>query len=122
MGIRKYALIILALVAPSGAANAQTFTAEQAIAKYRTMTSVVVGRSVRSNNSNDIVVCANRNNEKHRLPLREEINESGERPRLAFGEAAQARSNLDPPCPPRGCHSDVKFLDGVKSLIKALQD
>jgi hypothetical protein len=78
------------------AVAAQYITAEQAIAHYREMTSIIADR-VTSDDSceggtkeDEIVVCGHVDGRKYRLPLPDERHQPGDRETLAPGEVPRA--------------------------------
>jgi hypothetical protein len=75
---------------------AQHITAEQAMAHYREMTSIIAGHATSAKSceggteADEIVVCGRVDGSKYRLPLPDERHQPGDRETLALGEVPRA--------------------------------
>jgi hypothetical protein len=102
------------------AASAQV-KSDDALARYRKLTSVVSGCGARPR-ADDIIVCGQRDDIMHsqRLPYPEERKEPGARPSLVPGEVPSFSNKV--PCPPRGCPGGGSIIGGIGKIIGRIRD
>lgn len=96
---------------------AQATSANEALERYRKLTSVAPKSCVAEGKTDDIVVCANQKlRDSQKVPYIEELR-AGDRPRLAPGEVPG--QGPGPPCPPRGCPCPPSEC-GLRSIFRRL--
>jgi hypothetical protein len=100
-----------------GQAQAQTDrSTDDAMTRYRVMTSVAPKRCTADPSPDTITVCSNKLRESQKVPYIEELR-AGDRPRRAFGEPPG--QDPGPPCPIRGCPCPPTEC-GIRALAKKI--
>jgi hypothetical protein len=110
------------LLALPAVADAQQ-SIEDAVAKYKALTSVAPKRCGADASPDTITVCASKLRESQKVPYIEELR-VGDRPRLAYGEVPRAAASAadSAPCPVRGCPGSGSVLGAIGKLIDRVRD
>lgn len=106
----------------AGRAHGQNIeSADNAMARYRTMTSVEPVHCTADPSPDTITVCSNKLRESQKVPYINELR-AGDRPLRAFGEPPG--QDLGAPCGPRGegCYSGPGLKKSLQSLIDRIRD
>lgn len=105
-------------------ANAQpNERVHDAMARYRSMTSVAPKRCTADPSPDTITVCAGKLRESQKVPYIEELR-AGDRQGLVLGELPRAADSAaaSAPCPIRGCPGNGSILGAVGKLIDRIRD
>ncbi|MFM9852833.1 MAG: hypothetical protein ACKVOJ_08535 [Sphingomonadaceae bacterium] len=112
-------LLLFICLLPINAQAQDGVSAEAALAKYKALTSDVIGTCDRATAPDEITVCG-RERSKYALPF-PLAAEDRDRPRRATGEIPSAVPS-SPPCPPRGCPGGGKLFDTLGKFLGAVLD
>jgi len=98
-------------------------TVDDAMARYRMLTSVAPKRCTNDPAPDTITVCAGKLRESQKVPYIEELR-IGDRQGLMSGELPRAADSAGAtaPCPMRGCPGTGSIVGAIGKLIERIRD